>query len=125
VVEKGRSGKTCRLHYATDIHTMTGDTFKITKGETGETLTNFTFRRGDLVIADRAYGIINGINHCRACGADYILRLRTDCFAVYDEKGDKYDITGGCGHLKYGESSEAAVFVVLPGKTRIPGRKRG
>ncbi|MDR2743408.1 MAG: hypothetical protein LBB98_14845, partial [Treponema sp.] len=41
VVEKGRSGETSRLHYAIDLHTMTSDTFKITKEETGETLSNF------------------------------------------------------------------------------------
>jgi hypothetical protein len=122
VVEKGRSGETCRLHYATGIHTMTSDTFKITKGETGETLSNFTFRRGDAVIADRAYGTINGIKACRACGADYILRLRTNCFAVYDEKGGKYDISGGCGRLKNGECSEAAAFAALPNKTQISVR---
>jgi hypothetical protein len=39
VIEKGRSGETYRLHYAIDLHTMTSDTFKITKEETGETLT--------------------------------------------------------------------------------------
>jgi hypothetical protein len=122
VVEKGRSGETYRLHYAIDIHTMTSDTFKITKGETGETLSNFTFRRGDVVIADRVYGTINGINHCRACGADYILRLRTNCFVMYDENGNKVDIAEKFAHLKSGESSEAAVFAVLPDKTRIPVR---
>jgi hypothetical protein len=114
VVEKGRSGKIYRLHYAIDLHTMTSDTFKITKEETGEKLDNFNLRRGDLVVADRAYGTLNGIKHCLNCGADYILRLRTDCFAVYDENGDKYDIAGGCAHLKSGESSEAEVFAVLP-----------
>ncbi|MDR2740696.1 MAG: hypothetical protein LBB98_00860 [Treponema sp.] len=74
VVEKGRSGETYRLHYAIDLHTMTSDTFKITKEETGETLSNFDFRRGDLVVADRAYGTLKGMNHCLTCGADYILR---------------------------------------------------
>jgi hypothetical protein len=122
VVEKGRSGKTYRLHYATDLHTMTSDTFKITKEEVGESLANFDFRQGDLVIADRAYGTLNGLNHCRNCGADYILRLRTNCFTVYDENGNTFDIAGGFVHLRSGESSEAAVFAVLPDKTRIPVR---
>jgi hypothetical protein len=122
VVEKGRSGATYHLHYAIDLHTMTSDTFKITKEETGETLSNFDFRRGDLVVADRGYGTLNGMKHCRDCGADYILRLRTDCFAVYDGKGNKFDIAGGFAGLKSGESAEAAVFAVLPDKTRIPVR---
>jgi hypothetical protein len=122
VVEKGRSGETYRLHYAIDLHTMTSDTFKITKEETGETLSNFDFRRGDLVVADRAYGTLKGINHCLNCGADYILRLRTNCFAVYDGNGNTFDIAGGFADLKSGESSEAAVFAILPDKTRIPVR---
>jgi hypothetical protein len=74
VVEKGWSGETYRLHYAIDLHTMTSDTFKITKEETGETLSNVDFRRGDVVVADRAYGMLNGMKRCLNCGADYILR---------------------------------------------------
>jgi hypothetical protein len=101
---------------------MSSDTFKITKEGTGETLGNFTFRRGDLVIADRAYGALKGMNHCRNCGADYILRLRTNCFAMYDEKGNKLDIARRFAGLKSGESAEAAVFAVLPDKSRIPVR---
>jgi hypothetical protein len=122
VVEKGRNGETYRLHYAIDLHTMTGDTFNITKEETGETPSNFDFRRGDLVVADRAYGTLKGINHCLNRGADYILRLRTDCFAVYDENGNKFDIAGVFTGLKSGESGEAAVFAAFPDKTRIPVR---
>jgi hypothetical protein len=101
---------------------MTSDTFKITKEEIGETLANFNFRRGDLVIADRAYGTLNGMKHCLNCGADYILRLRTNGFAVYDENGNKFDIAGGFAGLNSGESAEAAVFAVLPDKIRIPVR---
>ncbi|MDR2795710.1 MAG: transposase [Spirochaetaceae bacterium] len=122
VVENGRSGETYRLHYAIDLHTMTSDTFKITKEEIGEKLSNFDFRRGDLVVVDRAYGTLNGMKHCLNCGADYILRLRTGCFAVYDENGNKFDIAGIFAGLKSGESGEAAVFAVLPDKTRIPVR---
>jgi hypothetical protein len=123
VLPGGRlNGETYRPHYAIDLHTMTSETFKITKEETGETLSNFDFRRGDLVVADRAYGTLKGMNHCLNRGADYILRLRTGCFAVHDENGNKFDITGVFTGLKSGESGEGAVFVVLPDKTRIPVR---
>jgi hypothetical protein len=75
-----------------------------------------------LVIAERAYGTLNGMKHCLDCGADYILRLRTNCFAVYDENGNTFDIAGRLAGLNSGERAEAAVFVVLPDKTRIPVR---
>jgi hypothetical protein len=74
------------------------------------------------VIADLAYGTLKGMNHFLNCGADYILCLWTNCFAMYDEKGNKLDIVGRFGGLKSGEISEAAVCVVLPDKTLIPVR---
>jgi hypothetical protein len=122
VGEKGRSGEISRLHDGIDLHTMTRDPFKITQEEIGETLSNFDFRGSDLVVSDRAYGTLNGMNQCLNCGTDYILRLRTDCFAVYDANGNKVDIAGGFADVKSGESSEAAVFAILPDKTRIPVR---
>jgi hypothetical protein len=94
VAEKGRGGKTCRLHYDTDLHAMTSGTFKITKEEAGESPARFGFRRGYLVIAGRAYGTLNGIKACRNCGADYILRLRANCFTVCDGNGNPVDIAG-------------------------------
>jgi IS4 transposase len=41
---------------------------------------------------------------------------------MYDEKGNKVDIAGRFAGLKSGESSEAAVYVVLHDKSRIPVR---
>jgi Holliday junction resolvase len=50
---KVRIGETCRPRYAIELQTATSDTFKITKEETGEILSNFNFRGGDLTVADR------------------------------------------------------------------------
>ncbi|MDR2783632.1 MAG: hypothetical protein LBB48_07340 [Treponema sp.] len=38
-------GETCRPRYAIDLHTVTGDTFKITKEAIDEALGNFGFRQ--------------------------------------------------------------------------------
>jgi hypothetical protein len=65
---------------------------------------------------------LNGIIHRLNYSADYIPRPRTYRFAVYDENGNKVDIACGFEGLKSGESSEAAVFAVLPDNTRIPVR---
>ncbi|MDR2783888.1 MAG: hypothetical protein LBB48_08650 [Treponema sp.] len=75
-----------------------------------------------MVIANRAYGTLNGINRYLNCGADYIPRPRTDRFAFYDKNGNKVDIACGFEDLKSGESSEAAVFAALPDKARISVR---
>jgi hypothetical protein len=122
VVEKGRSGKTYRLHYAIDIYEMNSDTFKITPENVGERLSNFAFRSGDVVLGDRAYGTVSGIEHCLNCGADYILRLRTGCFSVYDGDGAKIDMLSRLDGLAHEENGEFYCYVHPPGKPRIPVR---
>jgi hypothetical protein len=111
VVEKGRSGQLYHLHYALNIFTLATHSFKITKEETGETLTNFTFRKGDLVIADRMYGTVKGIKHVKSCDADCILRLRTKCFAMYNEDGSAIDIGAKLQQLKCDECAEFPCWI--------------
>jgi len=106
VVEKGRSGQSYRLHYAIDIFKMNTAQYKITTQEVGESLVNFEVNCGDLIIADRAYGTVNGIGHCIDSGADYILRLRTNCFKIYNEQGKPLDMLGLLEGLDYEQSKE-------------------
>ena len=122
VVEKGRSGQTYRLHYGIDIFKMSSVSYQITKQEVGETLCNFKLYKDDLVIGDRAYGTINGITHCVKSEADYILRLRTNCFAVYDEHGQKIEIISRLRDLKYEECKGFSVYVHGKDGTLIPAR---
>jgi hypothetical protein len=111
VTEKGRSGQTYRLHYGIDIFTLNTVSYKITDEKTGEKLNNFTLVKGDLAIADRAYGTISGISHCLRNYADFIFRLRTNCFSVYDESGDKINMLSKFTHLEYEQSAEFSAFV--------------
>jgi len=51
----------------------------------GEKLSNFqNFKAGDIVMGDRAYGTIAGMEYVRERGCDFVLRLRTKAFIVYD-----------------------------------------
>ena len=122
VVEKGRSGETYRLHYAIDIFSLQSHSYRITKEAVGESLTNFAFKKGDLVMGDRAYGTIKGIEHCLACGAEYLLRLRTNCFNIYDAEGNKIEILSVAKDLKHGESAEFAGYIHRAKKEHIPVR---
>jgi len=109
VTEKGRSGQLYHLHYGIDIFTMSSVDYKITKQEVGETLLNFTIKPGDLVVADRAYGSLVGINYCSESGADYIIRLKSNCFNLYDD-GGKIDILSKLRDLAPGESCDVCGF---------------
>jgi len=122
VVEKGRSGETYRLHYAIDIFSLQSRAYKITKEAVGESLTNFEFEEGDLVMGDRVYGTITGILHCLNCGADYILRLRSKCFNMYDIDGNKIDVLSELKDLKYEESAEFTGYIHSAKAGDIPVR---
>jgi len=96
---------------------MSSVSHKITTQDAGETLLNFELNQGDLVIADRAYGTLNGVMYCAQTGADYILRLRTNHFAIYDENGDKINILSSIKNLDYEESMDIQGFVKPTGSS--------
>jgi len=80
----GKVRKKYRLHYAIDIFELKSEQYKITPYETGESLTNFEIRPGDLYIGDRAYGTKTSMEHCIAGGGDFIFRIRKGAFDIYE-----------------------------------------
>lgn len=93
VKEKGRSQRIFRLHFAMDISKLQAYRYNITTNEVGESLKNFEFEENDLVLADRIYGTISGIEHCKEQGAEYVLRLRNKAFILYDENEKPIDLS--------------------------------
>jgi hypothetical protein len=110
IVNSGVSkfSKSWRLHFALDIFSLTSHEFKITDDKTGESLTNFTASRGDLFLGDRAYASKRGISHCLCNGADFILRLRYDAFAMYSANRERVDL------LKLLATAEANIAIDIP-----------
>jgi len=92
VREKGRSGRLYRLHYALDLFNLESLQYVITTQKTGETLRNFSISAGDLIIADRIYGSYNGIEHCLNGGADFAIRLKKNCFKMWNAEGQAVDL---------------------------------
>ena len=87
MVSKGAAKQIWRLHYAVNLFSMNSEMFKITSEKTGESLKNFELQPKDLVLADRIYATITGMEHCLKAGADFILRLRNKAFKLYDSEG--------------------------------------
>lgn len=93
IVQRGKLKLEFHLHYAYDIFNMCTVEYKFTNNKVGETLKNFsTFKKGDLILADRAYGTITSILHCLASGADYIFRLKYNAFSLYDINSRRIDL---------------------------------
>jgi hypothetical protein len=111
VVEKGRSGQLYRLHYGVDIFGLCAVSHKITDVKTGEQMSNFTLEKGDIAIADRAYGTKNSIEYCLQNDADFIFRLRSNCFSLYDESENKIELVSKLEGLDYGQSVGFSAFI--------------
>jgi len=95
------------LHYSLDIFTLAADELHVTDIKTGEKLSNFTkFKEGDIVMGDRMYGTLPGIAYIRRLKADYVLRIKTRGFTVYDERNEKIDILKSLSGLGEGEIAE-------------------
>jgi len=92
VAEKGASGRIFRLHFALDIGNMQAALYNITSNSTGEHLRNFELVRGDLVIADRVYSSITGIEYCLSKDCHYIARMRANSFKPYNAEGKQLDL---------------------------------
>jgi hypothetical protein len=122
VVEKGRSGRTYRLHFAIDIFSMGSLQYKITSQDVGETLRNFNFEKNDLVMADRAYSTINGVKHCISSGGQFIMRLRKNCFKLYDAGGKAIDLLSTTRNLGDGEIADVEAYTAADERERIPLR---
>ena len=89
IVSKGAVKQIWRLHYAFNLFSMSSEMFQITSEKTGESLKNFSFQPKDLILGDRAYATITGMEHCLKAGADFILRLKSKAFQLYDSSGNK------------------------------------
>jgi hypothetical protein len=106
-----------RLHYGVDLYTLEPVESLITTGKTGETLTNFNnFGKGDIVLADRAYGSIKSIEHVKASGADFIIRLKYNAFTMYDDSAERFDLASAIKNMNEGDNLELNVHYKNDGK---------
>ena len=92
IVNKSAVKQIWRLHYAVDLFSMSSAKYKITAESEGESLRNFNLQKNELVLADRIYATISGIEHCLNSEADFVLRLRNKAFNLYNKDGSKISL---------------------------------
>ena len=103
VKEPGKSGSLWRLHYAVRLPSLSCDFFKLTGTEgpgSGESLTQFPIRAGDLVLADRAYSLAPGIVHVAAAGGYVTVRVNTRALVLATPAGEPLDLLARVGSLR-------------------------
>ena len=122
VTSGGKVRITHRFHYAIDIFKLKSDQYKITSQKTGESLTNFRVRRGDLFLGDRAYGTKTSIEHCLAGGGDFIFRIRKNAFDIYCKNGKKIDLIDKLRRVKSDRTLSLDCFYLNAESNYVPIR---
>jgi hypothetical protein len=110
------------LHFALDLRTLCAAKWKITDDNMGETLRNFDFGDGDLVLGDRAYSTFASMSHCLSQGAEFILRLRSNAFLVYGKDGQRIDLLA---RLREAPANRAVDIPVWVEMGKYLGEKEG
>lgn len=118
----GSSKSDFRLHYMAELFTLNTTEMYFTGADEGETLTRYTaIKNNDLIIADRAYGTLKGINHVLKHKAGFVIRLRSNSFQLYDSEYQKFDLTERLKSWKSGEVLDFRLFCKI-GNEHIPVR---
>jgi hypothetical protein len=116
-VKCGVRRKCYMLHYSMDLFTLETRELLITDRRTGEKLGNFQlFKKGDIVMGDRAYGTLPGIAWLRQHKAGYVLRINSCSFPMYNGKGQKIDIVKRLSRLKEGKTADITVNCIINDK---------
>lgn len=116
VKEPGKTGSLWRLLYSLQLPDLLCDFFDLTPTHgsgTGEVLSRFPVRSGDLLLADAAYCNTAGINYVVDKGGDLLMRVNPVTLTVYGPTGKKR--THLLTHLRKlsgpGEIGDWSVFV--------------
>jgi len=113
-VKCGKDKQYYMLHYSMELFTLETREFVITDMKTGEKLPNFQqLGKGDIAVADRAYGTLRGIAYLHERGADYVLRLRARAFSIYDRNKQEIDIMEHFSGLQAGEYGDITALCVI------------
>jgi len=126
VKEPGQTGSLWRIHYSLQIPSLQCDYFKITptNGEgTGETLSQYSVKPGDHVIADCGYGRATGIEFAYKNQVSILLRITPSHIALLDHAGNKFSIKDKLSKIaKAGTVGVWNVMVPISNNQQVPGR---
>lgn len=87
VCEPGATGSTWRLHYGLDLSNLCCDEVHVTDIKQGESLTHYTVKAGDILMADRGLAHRRGIRHVVSHQGDVIVRMNLTSTPLEDQNG--------------------------------------
>jgi len=112
-VTKGKDKTTWRLHYVFDLFGFNCTSMELTTNKEGEKLTRHAVDEDDIIIADRIYSTMSGIEHVKTQGGDFIIRFKSKSFHLYNEDGNRIELLPHIRHLDALESTDIHCFYKL------------
>jgi hypothetical protein len=91
---------------------------ELTTNKEGERLTRHKVSENDIMIADRIYCTISGIEHVLSNKGDYVIRFKSKAFNLYDADGKPLELLPYLRNLKALENTSVSCFYKLNGKLR-------
>ena len=115
---KGSRQSDYRLHYAFDLFNFRCKSVEVSGIKEGEKLGRYSINEDEIVIADRIYCTMSGIEHVLGQNGKFLLRFKSKAFHLYDEKGKRLELLPLLRHLKTLESADICCFYKLDGILR-------
>lgn len=92
--KQGSKNADFRLHHMVELFTLNIVEFHFTEASEGEKISRYeTIQSKDIIVADRAYGTIKGMEYVINKEADFLFRLKAKSFNLYTENKELFDLT--------------------------------
>jgi hypothetical protein len=111
---KGKEKKTWRLHYEFNLFEFECSSMELTTNKEGERLTRHKINENDIIVADRIYCTMSGIEHVSENIGDYVLRFKSKTFNLYDESGNRLELLPYVRRLKALEHTDIHCYYKRP-----------
>ncbi len=117
----GAIGTDARIHTKLCVADVSITAVEVTDATGGETFKRFTWERGELVLADRAYCSPSGVQHVLDAQADVLVRYRLGGIVLLDASGNTIDVLAQVARLAVGETLDLDVEAKLS-RSKARGR---
>lgn len=119
---KGKEKSIWRLHYVFNLFAFQCTRMELTTNKEGERITRHEVSENDIMIADRIYCTMNGIEHVIGHKGDFVFRFKSKAFNLYDEVGKPVELLPLLRQLKPMENTDVRVFYKRPSGKLSPLR---
>ena len=107
-----------RVHALMEVVSLQLAAVALTDLKTGETLCNFEFAPGDVVLTDRGYSHRRGVSHLLKSGGEIVTRYNPHHIPLADAQGQALDVAAWLADCERGERRTLEGFLTAPDGTR-------